>query len=101
MPVIEEKDEFKIVIPYQEVAEENQGDSQSDSLHIAFNHLTQRQIAILSVIQSDSHVTVSMIATKLKVSVATIHRELKKINAHIQVHWTGPSVGGQWKILTP
>ena len=78
--------------------DDTQNDSHPDSLQMIFNHLTQRQISILSLIQGDSHVTVSMIAAKLKVSVATIHREFKKINAHIQVSWTGLSVGGHWEI---
>ena len=83
MPVIEEKDEFRVVIPYQDATDDTQNDSHPDSLQMEFNHLTQRRISILSLMQGDSHVTVSMIAAKLKVSVATIHRELKKINAHI------------------
>ena len=73
-------------------------DSHSDSLQSVLNHLTQRQIAIVQAIQNDSHVTVAMIAAKLKVSASTINRELKNINTHIHLHWTGTSIGGHWEI---
>lgn len=101
MPVIEEKDEFRVVIPYQEVTDDTQNDTQkaandtqNDTQKSTNDTLNQksRRIKLVEIINDDGHITVETLANKLKVSVITIKRDLKALG----IKWEGPSKTGSW-----
>lgn len=99
--MIEEKDEFRVVIPYQEVADDTQNDTQkivddtqNDTLNSTNDTLNQksRRIKLVEIINDDEHITVETLANKLKVSAITIKRDLKALG----IKWEGPSKTGSW-----
>lgn len=91
MPVIEEKDEFRVVIPYQgNIIDDTQNDTQKS----ANDTLSQksRRIKLVEIINEDKHISVETLANKLKVSIITIKRDLKALD----IKWEGSSKTGFW-----
>lgn len=101
LPMIEELDEFKVVIPYQEVMDDTQydaqkqsNDTQSGTQKGSNDTLNQkaRRVKLVDIIGLDEHVSVGALANKLNVSVITIKRDLKALD----IKWEGPSKTGHW-----
>lgn len=94
MPVIEEKDEFRVVIPYQGNVDDTQNDTQNDTQKSANDTLSQksRRIKLVEIINEDKHISVETLANKLKVSIITIKRDLKALD----IKWEGSSKTGFW-----
>lgn len=91
MPVIEEKDEFRVVIPYQgNIIDDTQNDTQK-SANDTLNQKSRR-IKLVEIINEDKHISVETLANKLKVSIITIKRDLKALD----IKWEGSSKTGFW-----
>ena len=72
---------------------DSQNDSQSDSQRT----LNERQKKIVMLMSENKRITVASIATKLSLSMATVYREIKKINNLTELYWEGPSKTGCWE----
>jgi len=61
--------------------------------------LTPRQQQILQMMQTDTSVSASTMATRLDVTVRTIRRDIEALRKHYDICWLGSSKQGHWQIL--
>ena len=60
--------------------------------------LSVRRQKVLPIIDGDRQITVAEIGKKLRVSPATVNRDIKAINGVVKVYWIGPAKSGRWQI---
>lgn len=73
---------------------DTQNDTQNDTQKI-----TSRQTEILNLMRQDIHVSASVLSEKLNVSLATIRRDLRRLNKEKIIIYVGSSKDGHWEVL--
>lgn len=105
LPVIEEKDEFRVVIPYQELADGSQNGSQNgpqngpqssedDTQKVTptDDAINERQALLLELIAANNRISKDLMCKEFGVKMSTIKRDLKTLG----IKWEGPSRTGHW-----
>ena len=95
MPVIEEKDEFRVVIPYVAESDARMDEPQSEPQNEPQNGpQNDRQRRMMELISNDSRISKEELCRRLDVKISTIKRELKALG----IVWEGPSKTGHWVV---
>lgn len=109
LPVIEEKDEFRVVIPYQEIADGPQNglqnrpqnglqngpqSSEDDTQKVTptDDAINERQALLLELIAANNRISKDLMCKEFGVKMSTIKRDLKTLG----IKWEGPSRTGHW-----
>lgn len=100
MPVIEEMDEFKVVIPYVENMDKMGGEPQNEPQNETNGpqnepqnlSKNERQKKVLELIESDETISKGDLCVKFGVHLNTIKRDLKALG----LVWEGSSKTGHW-----
>ena len=77
---------------------DSQNDSQTNAIKDVVSMLSTRRQKVLSIIDGDRQISVAEIGKKLRVSPATVNRDIKAINDVVKVYWSGSAKSGRWKI---
>ncbi len=96
LPIFEEGDVFKTIIPLKEIATLKVGGFVNDTQNISPN---ERLSLIIKLIKQDNKITREMLSKQLKVSKTTISRDIKKLQAKQKLEYVGSSKSGHWKII--
>lgn len=91
LPVIEEGDVFKLIIPYEK---------ESGSENVNATTTTKHADKILELIKENPQITVAEMAQKLSISKSTVERNLAKLSENGIIEREGSDKTGQWIIIS-
>ena len=74
------------------IEKDENNDSKNDSQKL----LNERQKKIVMLMRKDHRISVSSIAASLSLSMATVYREIRRINTLSELYWDGPARSGHW-----
>lgn len=76
----------------------NEGENEGDNREVKVG-LTDRESAVLSLMQKDSSISGTKIASITGIPISTVERIIKKLKAEKRIKREGPDKGGKWIIL--